>query len=116
MAADRTDDEVRTLLNILEPDESAQIGTADTRGLPGAWGRIPRTYLRFTEDRTIPPELQDLMIEEADELTPENRFHVRSLAAPHISPRDPGELAAELELVAGLCHRGSGPPPGGFEP
>lgn len=120
MAADRTDDEVRTLLNILEPDESAQIGAADTRGLPGAWGRIPRTYLRFTEDRTIPPELQDLMIEEADELTPENRFHVRSLAAPHISPRDPGELAAELELelelVAGLCHRGSGPPPGGLEP
>ncbi|MFJ5809251.1 hypothetical protein [Streptomyces sp. NPDC093093] len=60
------------------------------------------------------------MIEEVDELTPENRFHVRSLAAPHISPRDPGELAAELELelelVAGLCHRGSGPPPGGFEP
>ncbi|MER5774254.1 alpha/beta fold hydrolase [Streptomyces sp. NPDC002039] len=103
MAADRTDDEVRTLLNILEPDESAEIGAADTRGLPESWGRIPRTYLRFTEDRTIPPELQDLMIEEADELTPENPFRVRSLAAPHIGPRDPGELAVELELVAELC-------------
>ncbi|MFD5930945.1 hypothetical protein [Streptomyces sp. NPDC060333] len=47
------------------------------------------------------------MIEEADELTPENPFRFRSPAAPHIGPRDPGELAVELELelelVAGLC-------------
>ncbi|MEU9800308.1 hypothetical protein [Streptomyces sp. NPDC051000] len=98
MAADRTDEEIRTLLNLLEPDESADIGAADARGLPGSWGRIPRPYLRFTEDRTIPPELQDLMIEEADELAPENRFRVRSPAAPHVGPRDPGELEAELEL------------------
>lgn len=104
MGADYTDTEVRTMLNILEPDESAAIGAADGRGLPHRWGRIPRTFVRFTEDRTLPPALQDLMIREADELTPDNRFRVRSLAAPHIGPRDPALLADELEQVARLCH------------
>ncbi|MFJ5551860.1 alpha/beta fold hydrolase [Streptomyces sp. NPDC093225] len=102
MAAGYSDTEVRTLLNILEPDESAAIGAADGRGLPDTWGRIPRTFIRFTEDRTLPPALQDLMIHEADELTPDNPFRVRSLEAPHIGPRDPALLADELEQVARL--------------
>ncbi|MER7463093.1 alpha/beta fold hydrolase [Streptomyces sp. NPDC097981] len=104
LGADYTDAEVRVLLNTLEPDESAAIGAADSRGLPDRWGRIPRTFVRFTEDRTIPPALQDLMIREADELTPHNRFRVRSVAAPHIGPRDPALLAEELERVSRLCH------------
>ncbi|WP_406513550.1 alpha/beta hydrolase [Streptomyces sp. NBC_00161] len=104
LAADHSDTEVRTLLNILEPDESAAIGVCDSRGLPQQWGRVPRTFLRFTEDRTIPPALQDLMIREADETTPHNRFRVRSLAAPHIGPRDPALLADELEQAARLYH------------
>ncbi|MFE2146768.1 alpha/beta fold hydrolase [Streptomyces sp. NPDC059456] len=104
MGADYSDAEIRTMLNILEPDESPAIGAADGRGLPDKWGRIPRTFVRFTEDRTLPPALQDLMIREADELTPDNRFRVRSLAAPHIGPRDPALLAEELEQVARLCH------------
>ncbi|MEU9253768.1 alpha/beta hydrolase [Streptomyces sp. NPDC048270] len=104
MAAGYSDTEVRTMLNILEPDESAAIGASDGRGLPHRWGRIPRTYVRFTQDRTLPPALQDLMIREADEMTPGNRFRVRSLAAPHIGPRDPALLADELEQVARLCH------------
>ncbi|MFD8953603.1 alpha/beta hydrolase [Streptomyces xanthophaeus] len=100
LGLDRTDEEIRALLNVLEPDESAAIGVTDARGLPQAWGRVPRTYLRFTEDGSIPPALQDLMIAEADEVTPQNPFRVRSLAAPHIGPRDPAVLADELELVA----------------
>ncbi|MFI9783745.1 alpha/beta fold hydrolase [Kitasatospora sp. NPDC051984] len=105
LAADRTDAEVRTLMNILEPDESASIGlTEDARGLPATWGRVPRTFVRYTEDHTIPLSLQDLMIREADEVTPHNRFRVRSLSAPHLGPRDPALLADELELVARLSH------------
>ncbi|MGW7366066.1 alpha/beta fold hydrolase [Streptomyces sp. NPDC054841] len=103
VAADWPDAEVRALLNILEPDESAAIGLSDARGLPEKWGRVPRTYLRFTEDRSIPPALQDLMIREADEVTPHNLFRVRSLAAPHIGPRNPALWADELDLVARLC-------------
>ncbi|MEU6868136.1 alpha/beta hydrolase [Streptomyces sp. NPDC046876] len=104
LGADYPDEEIRALMNILEPDESAAISVSDSRGLAHQWGRLPRTFLRFTEDRAIPPALQDLMIREADELTPGNRFRVRSLAAPHIGPRDPAVLADELELVARLCH------------
>ncbi|RST15558.1 alpha/beta fold hydrolase [Streptomyces sp. WAC05374] len=103
LAGGYPDDEVRALLNILEPDESAAVAEADARGLPERWGRVPRTFLRFTEDRAIPLALQDRMIREADELTPGNRFRVRSLAAPHIGPRDPALLADELERVARLC-------------
>ncbi len=103
LGSDRTDAEVRALLNTLEPDESAAIGAADARGLPDTWGRVPRTFLRFTEDRAVPPALQDLMIREADGTTPHNRFRVRSLAAPHVGPRDVAVWADELERVARMC-------------
>ncbi|MFJ9846914.1 alpha/beta fold hydrolase [Kitasatospora sp. NPDC101155] len=104
IAADRPDAEVRALMNILEPDESAAVGASeDARGLPTKWGRVPRTFVRYTQDRIIPLPLQDLMIREADDVTPRNRFRVRSLSAPHAGPRDPGLLADELELVAELC-------------
>ncbi|WP_327418066.1 alpha/beta fold hydrolase [Streptomyces sp. NBC_01233] len=76
--SDLPDAEVRALLNTLEPDESAAIGAADARGLPEGWGRVKRTFLRFTEDRSIPPALQVLMIREADGTTPRNPFRVRS--------------------------------------
>ncbi|MFF2813454.1 alpha/beta hydrolase [Streptomyces sp. NPDC058000] len=103
VAADRTDVEFRAVTNILEPDESAAIGASeDARGLPEKWGRVPRTFVRYTQDHTIPLPLQDLMIREADDVTPHNRFRVRSLSAPHAGPRDPEELADELELVAQL--------------
>ncbi|MEU3915466.1 alpha/beta fold hydrolase [Streptomyces sp. NPDC029721] len=103
LAADWPDDAVRALIATLEPDESAAIGKADARGLPEKWGRVPRTFLRFTRDHSIPLALQDLMIREADAATPRNRFRVRSLAAPHAGPRDPAVWADELELAAGAC-------------
>lgn len=105
LAADRTDAEVRAILATLEPDESAAIGTADSRGLADRWGRVPRTFLRFTEDRSIPLPLQDLMIREADATTPRNRFRVRSIAAPHVGPRDVAVWGDELERVAELCRQ-----------
>lgn len=103
LAADWPDTQVRALLNILEPDESAAIGASDARGLPDRWGRVPRTFLRFTEDHSIPSALQDLMIREADATTPRNSCRVRSLAAPHVGPRDAAVWANELELVARTC-------------
>ncbi|WP_037359651.1 alpha/beta fold hydrolase [Amycolatopsis orientalis] len=65
------------------------------------WGRIPRAYLRLTDDLALPPATQDLMIAEADLLTPENPFRVHSLPGGH-SPfaTRPDELAATLTAVA----------------
>ncbi|NUW42499.1 alpha/beta hydrolase [Nonomuraea rhodomycinica] len=92
LAADFTDEGVRRLLTMLEPDETAGIPLADARGEAHTWGRVPRTYVRFTLDRLIPPALQDRFIAEADRLTPDNPTDVRSVAAPHVGPFDRPEL------------------------
>lgn len=70
-------------LAYLQPDESLTVGGEDSRVRAETWGKIPRTYIRHTTDRMIPIALQDRMIAEADLLTPDNRFDVRTVEAPH---------------------------------
>jgi pimeloyl-ACP methyl ester carboxylesterase len=79
------------------PDLPLAVAFDDARGTPQRWGRVPRTFIRTTEDRTVPLALQDRMIAEADALTPDNRFDVRSLPSSH-SPfaSMPDRLAGEL--------------------
>ncbi|MFE0045593.1 alpha/beta hydrolase [Streptomyces albireticuli] len=99
-AAEYGDAAFRNALNTFEPDESASLIRDDARGHPATWGRVPRSYLRFTLDRSIPLALQDRMIKEADAATPGNRFDVHSLRAPHLGPADPAPLAAVLAKLA----------------
>ncbi|MGV9293478.1 alpha/beta fold hydrolase [Amycolatopsis sp. NPDC003676] len=65
------------------------------------WGRISRSYVRLADDLALPPATQDLMIAEADRLTPENPFRVHSLPGGH-SPfvTRPDELATTLAVAA----------------
>jgi pimeloyl-ACP methyl ester carboxylesterase len=100
LAGDFTDEAMTRLLNMLEPDEPASIPMAEARGEAHTWGRIPRTYVRFTEDRLIPLALQNRFITEADRLTPDNPTDVRSVAAPHVGPFDRPEL---VEIFAELA-------------
>lgn len=100
LAGGFTDEETSRLLNRLEPDETATIPLADGRGQAETWGRIPRTYVRFTQDRLIPLALQDRFIAEADRLTPDNPTDVRSIDAPHVGPFDRPELVDILEELA----------------
>jgi pimeloyl-ACP methyl ester carboxylesterase len=67
----------------LTPDLPLAPVTADARGTSERWGRLPRTFIRCTEDQAIPLPLQDLMIEQADQLTPSNKFHVQTLNSSH---------------------------------
>jgi pimeloyl-ACP methyl ester carboxylesterase len=67
----------------LNPDLPLPVAFDDARGTVERWGGVPRTFIRTTEDRTIPLALQDRMIAEADALTPANRFDVRSLPSSH---------------------------------
>jgi pimeloyl-ACP methyl ester carboxylesterase len=83
--ADGTDAELLALLSGLEPDESLDVVVADARGHASTWGKVPRTFIRHTGDRTIPIALQDRMIREADALTPHNRFDVRSVDTGHVA-------------------------------
>jgi pimeloyl-ACP methyl ester carboxylesterase len=78
----------------LQPDESLQAILADARVNPRTWAHLPRTYIRTTADRVLPPAVQDRMIAEADALFPDNRFDVHSLRTSHCAPlTQPAEIA-----------------------
>ncbi|MFF5716596.1 alpha/beta fold hydrolase [Streptomyces buecherae] len=102
-AADLTDDEFRTFLNTFQPDENLDAGTSADRAQAATWGRVPRTYVRLTDDASVPPAVQDRMIREADALTPDNPFDVRSLEGSHLRWLVHPKPAAEL--LAGLATR-----------
>lgn len=102
LADDYDDDSFRVALNGMEPDESWQVAVTDARGAPATWGRIPRSYIRCSLDRMLPPALQDRMIAEADAATPGNAFDVHTLAATHLGPQDPGPL---VDILISLAHR-----------
>ncbi|MEU5583242.1 alpha/beta fold hydrolase [Streptomyces huasconensis] len=100
LGADLTDDEFRAFLNTFQPDENLDAGTSADRTRAATWGRIPRTYVRLAEDASVPPAIQDRMIREADALTPDNPFDVRTLKSSHlrwlVHPRPAAELLAGL--------------------
>ncbi|MBF8185025.1 alpha/beta hydrolase [Nonomuraea sp. K274] len=100
LAADFTDEALRAMLNSLQPDEAAAVWGADVKVDARTWGRIPRTYVRFSKDRTFPVALQDRMIREADRLTPRNRFKVHTVAAPHAGPLHRPEIVKILDGLA----------------
>jgi pimeloyl-ACP methyl ester carboxylesterase len=81
MLADGSDDE---FLSTLTPDESLDAGGPDDRVHADTWGTVPRSYIRLTRDTSIPIELQDKFIKEADALTPDNTFDVHTLESSHV--------------------------------
>lgn len=102
--ADGTDDEFRALVDVMEPDVNVRIGAEPCPATAARWGRVPRTFVRFTADESTPPAEQDRMIEEADVLAPDVPFDVRSIDSSHVGyftrPAEfadlLGEIAAEL--------------------
>ncbi|CAM5519610.1 esterase [Streptomyces badius] len=102
-AADLTDDEFRTFLNTFQPDENLDVGTSADRAQAATWGRVPRTYVRLAADTSLPPAVQDRMIREADALTPDNPFDVRTLEGSHlrwlVRPKPAAELLAGLAAL-----------------
>ncbi|MFJ3197309.1 alpha/beta hydrolase [Streptomyces griseoviridis] len=96
-AADLTDDEFRTFLNLFQPDENLDGGTSADRAQAATWGLIPRTYVRLAHDTSIPLAMQDRMIREADARTPGNPFDVSTLEGSHLRWLvHPGPAAALL--------------------
>ncbi|MER7673973.1 alpha/beta fold hydrolase [Kitasatospora sp. NPDC096128] len=101
--ADGTDEEFLVLLNTFQPDENLDAGTDQDRARPDTWGRVPRTYVRLTEDASVPPAMQDRMIREGDALTPDNPYDVRTLAGSHLkwlaAPQPAARLLAEIAAL-----------------
>ncbi|MGW6620619.1 alpha/beta fold hydrolase [Nocardia sp. NPDC055002] len=106
LMADATDEQFRACLNLLEPADSLSVLTADSRVHATTWGKIPRTYIRLSRDRAIPPEMQDKMIAEADALTPGNPFDVHTVDTSHMGIRlRPTEIAEILDRLTGSDDR-----------
>ncbi|MFF5665778.1 alpha/beta hydrolase [Streptomyces griseofuscus] len=82
--ADGTDEQFRAFLNILQPDESLEVMMSEARGHAETWGTIARTYIRLTDDRSLPIAMQDRLIAECDALTPDNPYDVHTLATSHV--------------------------------
>jgi hypothetical protein len=101
LLADGTRAELLAYLHHLEPDEAVAVDGTATRGQAATWGRIPRTYVRLTADRAVPLALQDRFIAEADALTADNPFDVRSLDSSHVRFQiHPDELVGILDDTA----------------
>ncbi|WP_239062392.1 hypothetical protein [Streptomyces sp. SID13031] len=81
--ADATDEQFLAFLNLLQPDESLQVMTADARIDPARWGTVPHTFVRLTADRSLPIALQDRLIAEADAATPANPYSVHTIDTTH---------------------------------
>ncbi|WP_158890525.1 alpha/beta hydrolase [Amycolatopsis anabasis] len=100
LLADGTDQQFLGFLSSCEPDDILDFG-ADLVD-PDTWGRVPHSYLRLTEDLAMPLALQDLLIERADAMTPDNPFDVHSVACSHAGfalPQHVGKVAAILDGV-----------------
>jgi hypothetical protein len=69
--------------HLLTPDVPAGPVATPTVATRQRWGRVPRAYIRCSEDRAVMPALQDRFIREADAWTPENPTRVLTLAASH---------------------------------
>lgn len=87
-------------LNTLEPDDSLDAGGSNDRAHADTWGRIQRTYIRLTADRSIPIALQDRFINEADALTAYNPFEVHAIDSSHVGflirPREAATILGGL--------------------
>jgi len=82
--ADTTDEQFRAFLNILQPDESLAVMMGDARVQADTWGTVARSYIRLTEDHSLPIAMQDRLIAEADALTPDNPYDVHTLDTSHV--------------------------------
>lgn len=104
--ADGTEEEFLTFLNTFQPDENLDVGGAADRAQAATWGRVPKTFVRLADDASMPLVMQDRLIREGDELTPDNPYDVRTLGGSHlkwlVDPAPAARVLGELSaLTAG---------------
>ena len=91
---DVPEEEFLNYSNALTPDNPTSLATATVGATADRWGTVPRTYVKTLRDNAIAPATQQRMIDDADELTPGNKFRVVPIDSSH-SPfaSRPQELA-----------------------
>ncbi|MFG2632119.1 alpha/beta fold hydrolase [Streptomyces sp. NPDC048473] len=104
--ADGTDEQFLTFLNTFQPDENLDVGGSADRAQAATWGRIPKTYIRLADDMSLPLAIQDRLIREGNELTPDNPYDVHTLEGSHLKWLvDPAPAARVLGELATLPPR-----------
>ena len=81
--ADIGDAEYPAVANLLTPDEPIRAFATPINPTSARWGKVPRTYIRCTQDHAIPLAGQDQMIAEADQFTAPNKFAQETMATSH---------------------------------
>ncbi|KZB81330.1 alpha/beta hydrolase [Amycolatopsis regifaucium] len=110
VAAELTEEEYLQVVVTSQPDEVFWLTGPewDLRADKETWGRIPRTFVKLTEDRSMPLAVQNLYITEGDALTPDNPFDVRELDSGHAGfLRKPAGLAEILDALSVRAGAGS---------
>ena len=88
--ADGTEAQLLATIGGLQPDEPYGVSLSDCSLQPATGGRVPRTYVRFTQDRAVPLALQNLMISDA------GGFDVHDVQASHFG------VVTKVPQLAGL--------------
>ncbi len=79
------------------------MGTSADRAQAATWGTVPKTFVRLTDDASMPLAMQDRLIREGDALTPDNPYDVRTLGGSHLKWLvDPAPAARVLGELATL--------------
>lgn len=91
----------RIYAQAMSPDLPIDIFVRESPVSAGRWGKVPRTYIRSTQDRALAPAIQTRMVDEADRLTPDNLTQVIELHASHSpfasQPENLAIILAELQ-------------------
>ncbi|MBV7330734.1 hypothetical protein KFU94_21310 [Chloroflexi bacterium TSY] len=95
---DVSDDDFVWILNELHPDEPAQVTKEPSPITAERFGRIPRHYIRCTDDKAITIEMQDKMIAQVD-IQMGNKTHIHTLQTSHSPFLTMPETLAEV-LIA----------------
>ena len=71
-------------MRMLSSDNPSALLAAPAELTAARWGSIPRTWIRTSNDASIPVDGQDTNIAQLDAAFPEQRFDVHSLASGHM--------------------------------
>lgn len=99
---DLADSGLPAVRNLLTPDAPIALSVTPTKKTAAAWGSVRRHYVKCSQDRAIPPALQQKFIDAADAVFASNKTTSHVINASH-SPflSVPKELSTILSSIAG---------------
>ena len=102
LAHDVPDDVLTAAMNLLTPDAPAAIYGVAPELTEDRYGALKRVFIKCSQDWTIRPGTQDLMIADLDAAFPDNKMVVHEIDTSHeVMLSKPKELAAVLLRIAG---------------